>query len=359
MKTKELLKVVGQALSGCRISDADNKRHFLFRDGYIFVWSSAIVVSAKLPEDCKELTGILSSVDLYNVLNKIKADDIDIVCEPSKWVFTIGTKTVELNTKIDNFIESKCNTIDENIEWKSLPEDFYKGLQLVNIINNQGRHHGVYFNNDMLISTDEIRFNRYNLSSGFGIDFWLGNLSVNEILKISTKFNQFAVNDTWTFFRYFEEGETSLLFACNRLNENNYNLESKLESMEMCESSEDFITGTFPEELKNTLDLAQLFDNTIIDEQSILDNSITLDFTKSKLIVSSERDSGKFTDKLLFKDKLDIQSNISVKVGVKHLKDILNTTREFKLVSLNYDDANPDVVLLLSTDNLLSIVVVK
>ena len=351
IKTKQLLNVVALAMSGSKSMESNVKNH-LFHGGYIFSYSRALSVLAKLPEGCEHLEGVIDSNILYKLLGKLKKDEIDIVVnkEEKKWTISSDTSTAEIQLNIDETLGERFDAMNpEDLEWHELPGKFYEGLTICDIPSNKFKLKGLYIQGDTMLSTDGKRFHRATLDSTIDEAFpsdakskalFISDYSVTELLRAGIKFGEFAVTDNWVYFRSSNEDEAVLLFACNRLDESSYMYDAIMKIYANVEGA-DGVEGTFPPIL-DSLDLAQVFDNTVTlstNRGVAIENNnvISLTFGKNSITVSSERSAiGKYSNRIAYPDgkKLPIEESFKIQITGPFLKEALKHTKDFTLVDM-------------------------
>lgn len=331
MKVKGLLAVVGQVISGCRSNEAE-KKHLLFRDGGIYSWSPALSVSARLPEDCAGLSGIVNGQEFMTVLSKLGRDEIEVSCERDGWHITSGNIEMLVVTKEDEALAKQLERLaTEDLHWKALPANFYDCLAICDLPNNQSRVAGVFMYGKDMVSTDNRRVNHAVMQGEISDKVLLSPYSVTEIRNLSVRFTEYAVSHRWMHFRTVVDGSESLVFSCNRLDESVYTherftalIDKALENLE--------VEGKFPP-LKKTISLAQCFGSAEeLGRNNLVVDAITLKFDRKKLTVASERGaSGKFSEKLAYPDdaELDISDPIAVKISAPFLTSALAHTSDF------------------------------
>jgi hypothetical protein len=336
MKVKGLLAVVGQVISGCRSNEAE-KKHLLFKDGGIYSWSPALSVSARLPEDCKGLSGIVNGQDFMSVLSKLGRDEIEVSCEKDGWHITSGDIEVLVVTKEDESLAGQLARLaTEDLEWKALPTNFYDCLAICDLPNNQSRVAGVFMYEKSMVSTDNRRVNHAKMDGTIDEKVLLSPYSITEIRNLTVKFTEYAVSHRWMHFRTVVDGSESLVFSCNRLDESVYTYDRFIGLIDKAKECLE-VTGVFPP-LKKTLALAQCFDSVEeLGRNNVVTNAISLKFDRKKLTVASERGaSGKFSEKLSYPEgtELDVESPIAVKISAPFLASALVHTNNFGIAKL-------------------------
>lgn len=336
MKVKGLLAVVGQVMSGCRSNEAE-KKHLLFKDGNIYSWSPALSVSARLPEDCRGLSGIVNGQDFMSVLSKLNRNEIEVSCENDGWHITCDSVEMLVVTKTDESLANQlARLVTDGLEWKALPKNFYDCLAICDLPNNQSRVAGVFMYNDDMVSTDNRRVNHAKMDGTVDDKVLLSPYSVTEIRNLTVRFTEYAVSRRWMHFRTVVDGSERLVFSCNRLDESIYTydrfiglIDKALDNLE--------VEGTFPP-LKRTIALAQCFDSSEeMGRNNLMVNAITLKFDRKKFTVASERGaSGKFSEKLAYPDgkELDLDTPIAVKVSAPFLTSALAHTSDFGIAKV-------------------------
>jgi len=335
MKTKELLNVVNQTMSGCKTNE-EGHRNLLFKDGYVYAWSSALSVSAKQPAGC-DLNGIVDGVALSLFLSRLVREDVEITSEEGRWHFTAGAAEADMATKTDEQLERSIAKRNEmGLEWKTLPENFYECLSICDIPNNMYVKAGVFIKDSLMVSTDNKRVNRATLKGKFDSAVLMAPYSVSEILRLGLKFTEYAVTDRWVNFRTTAEGTELLTFSCNRLgDETNYPYDKYVGLISKAMEGT-LVNGKFPK-LGQALVLAQCFDESVKGTNDTMNNVISVKFDKTKLTIFSERGTngslGRYRETFAYPDKatLAIESPVTVRLSAPFLLSALHHTQDFRL----------------------------
>ena len=299
MNIKNLLNVVSAAMSGIKCGDS-NTHHLLFKDGKLFSWSAAIVVSAQLPSDAKHLTGVVNGDDLIKFLTKLNRSDVKVACHTTEWVFTEGSMYAELVTCPDTSISDKINKmVSDTLTWQDLPTNFYHGLTICDIPNNNiKKTQGVFFGKRVMVSTDNIRVNRVILDKPIDGNVWLSQFSVGELKRVGKTFTEYALSKRWVHFRNkMDDNGVQLEFICSRLDDSLYEHETYASFIDKADDCT-VASGELPD-ITKALSIASCFDNYIeFKDDSVFNNIINLKFSNDGVEVFSERDSsGSYREK--------------------------------------------------------------
>lgn len=339
MKTKALLNAVTAAVAGIKSNDKD-AQNLLFKGGYLSSWSAAISASVKLPEDAKELTGVINGLDLVKFLSKLNKEDIEITCTDKEWEITSDTMSATLTTRTDAGIDSKVEKLTKEIdtlEWAELPSNFYQALAVCDIPNNTKKTAGVFIGKKMMLSTDNVRVNRVTLDKEMSVNIWLSQFSVSELRRLKMSFKDYAVSRRWLYLRTEEDKNgIQLIFACNRLDDTNY--DDKTYSAFIDKSQENiFAEGELPD-LSQALSLASCFDDSVeLADSDVFNNVIGLTFDKKNITVSSQRKaSGAYKEKLPYSEKktLDIDEPLKIQVTSFFLSEACRFSKHFGLAKV-------------------------
>lgn len=339
MKTKALLNAVTAAVAGIK-SNGKDAQNLLFKGGYLSSWSAAISASVKLPEDAKELTGVINGLDLVKFLSKLNKEDIEITCTDKEWEITSDTMAATLTTRADAGIDSKVEKLTkeiDNLEWAELPSNFYQALAVCDIPNNTKKTAGVFIGKKMMLSTDNVRVNRVTLDKEMSSNIWLSQFSVSELRRLKMSFKDYAVSRRWLYLRTEEDKNgIQLIFACNRLDDTNY--DDKTYSAFIDKSQENiFAEGELPD-LSQALSLASCFDDSVeLADSDVFNNVIGLTFDKKSITVSSQRKaSGAYKEKLPYPEKktLTIEEPLKIQVTSFFLSEACRFSKHFGLAKV-------------------------
>ena len=154
--------------------------------------------------------------------------------------------------------------------------------------NNKTALAGVYVSGNYICSTDSYQLNRYETKFDLPT-FWISDNSVTELLKLKG-FKQLQLQDNWVYFKT----EDGTIFSIKTLNCEKYPFDKINKLLETTSNNlDDYLHATFPKELFNAIDRAGSFS---IDIQG--HTSIRLVISQKNIEVSSERATGKYSEKV-------------------------------------------------------------
>jgi hypothetical protein len=261
------------------------------------------------------------------VLEKTKNDEIEIIDKTDYWQIKAGKMTAKINmqTKIDYWVDEIKQIQFQNQEVHPLPNNFYDGLHLCKLRSASSKR-GVYVNGNMMISTDEIRLNFYELERSMNCSFWVDDLAIIELLKIKEKMVECSVSDAWVHFK----NEEGTLFSCKRNDDSKYPYEKMIEYKNSLKiKSEDF-EGFFPDDFKNVIDKIG-----IMAEQVNGYNAIHLYFSRTGVTIKSSCIIGSIEESLNWVNVYKDDININLIVDFNFLMDVINKCKHFYVKKLN------------------------
>lgn len=293
IQKKDLLNSLKMAMLGIEsgtvaIQGTDS---FVFHNGRIFSCNDSISVSIPLSsvglvED--DVEGAVKADEFYNVISKFAGEEINFAVNDNKsWILKCGKAKVEM-TLIDFDYETRFNGIQPSDDWMDIDDDFISGLGICRMSANKGPLSGIYINGKNIISTDGFQLNRYQMKEIELPCFWLSDSSVGDLLKVGG-LKSIQLQGNWVHFK----SEDGVIFSVKVLNFGNFPYDKVIKILDISIPKEDDLHAHFPKELFGAIDRATSFSIDISEH-----SAIRLNLTKEYIEVSSERTSGKYTEKV-------------------------------------------------------------
>jgi hypothetical protein len=337
---KVLLESLKKAMPGIEsgnqvIQGADA---FVFHDGKIFTYNDSIAVS--IPLDIEGLInegieGAVHADEFYKILSKFSSDELNFtVVDENSWLIKCGKAKVTMTLMNFSFEERLEGVTPDKKAWKEIPEDFIEAVGTCKMLGNKTPMSGIYFGSKGVYSTDGFQINRYIFKDENEVPvFWISDNSANELLKF-TGIKKIQLQGNWVHF----ESDDNSIFSIKTLDAQKFPIDTIEKLMETGEPKKDDLKATFPEELFAAIDRADAFSMEISDHSAI---RITL--SSEKIEVSTERNSGKYVEKVAwgkdFKEKIEpivmyVDPVMMSFVAKKSLKFYLSkiTTKKGKVV---------------------------
>ena len=323
---EKLLSAMKQALPGVDsgttlIEGADC---FVFQDGMIYTFNDYISVCIPFATD-EPLAGSVKAVDFYALINKFSDNEIKLATSEDSWLIKSGTIKVEFTLLKFNTIEYIMKIRPEDASWKEIPSNFFEFMKYSIFKGSNSSLSGVYVNGSKVVSTDEMRINLFNLDTEMDT-FWISNQSAMELIKIND-LKEYSITKAWVHFR----NKDGVLFSCKRLNQEKYPFDTIVKLVKNHEKSDSDISGKLPDGLYPAIDRASSLSMSIE-----FFNAIKLEFTNSHIIVSSERVSGKYQEKVQWTEKPSSDFEpISIIIDYNMIENGLSLFKEFYLKTID------------------------
>ena len=156
-------------------------------------------------------------------------------------------------------------------------------------------------------------------------EFWISDSSVNELLKIKS-FEEMQLNGNWVNFKT-KDGLIISLKTLNTLNTSQFPYSKVEKLLEVSQPKETDFHSKFPQELFNVIDRATSFGIDISERVAV-----RLVLSKDNIEVSSERASGKYSEKVDWEEKPSQEFEpITIYVDATMMEFIAKRSLEFYL----------------------------
>lgn len=329
VQRKELLESLKLAMPGVETGSAvlQGADSFIFHDGKIYTYNDNISVSVPIKSDSlisEKIEGCVKADEFFKIISKFSSDEIHFeVSDKGTWILKSGKAKVEM-TLLEFDYSSRLKNIEFNDDlWLKLSDDFISGVEHCRMIGNKTRFSGIYFNKDKIISTDGNQLNIYSLTDCDLPSFWISDNSINELMKIG-KFNEIQSVNNWIHFKT----ENDVIFSLKSLQADSYPFNSVLKLIENNTSDKSIFHRKFPKNLYDIVERASVFSSDI-SEHLVVKFNITTDGIE----ISSERNSGKYAENILWDDDENVEFEPFVfYVDIEQMKFILLKTAEFYLL---------------------------
>jgi hypothetical protein len=265
---------------------------FVFGHDAIHSYNDGVSVSASFPTE--ELSGAVKSLDFFKLINKLPAEEIEIIATDGKWEIKTGKIEAEItlvNSKISEYI-SQLNV--NGLEWAPLPTDFFEAVRLSKIGCNHSINRGIYVNEKTVMSTDTIRINHYNLSVAMPI-FWLDDPAVTELMKLDNIID-YCVQPAWVHFR----NSTGVIFSCKRKADNQYPFQPLTGHVNNHVKKDEDVIYKLPPNLNEVVDRVSVMSNTIREQAAV-----KMIINRTNITIQSSRSSGRIKEVIEFPEPLE------------------------------------------------------
>ena len=280
---------------------------FAFIAGRVVTYNDELSISHPVPG--LEIEGVIQAEELYQLLSKIKKDEIEIVIQDNEIILQVGRSKAGLSLKQE--IKLPLEEIGEQKKWKPLPDDFlhFMGFAMTSCGKDMSRPvlTCVHVTKEGFIeSSDGFRISQCELGEKmpFG-PLLIPVSSVRELVKL--KPTKIAEGEGWVHFQT-EEGS---IMSC-RIFEDKFPDVSPFLAMEGIEIN-------FPKTTEDVLDRARVFSK----RDHFLDEEIQLTLADKRIKIKSKSESGWFEEEINFSYEDD---PITFSISPHLLKDILKET---------------------------------
>lgn len=328
IQKKELVESLKMCMPGIEtgsntIQGADS---FIFHNGKIFTYNDNISVTVPVNQDGlleEGIEGCVKAEEFFKIISKFPSDEIKFtVTEKGTWLLKCGKAKAEM-TLLDFDFESRINSITPEENWTDLNEDFIQGIGFCKMSANKTQVSGIYFSGKDIISTDGNQMNSYTLKEVELPAFWISDNSANELLKLKNLIGM-QLQGPWAHFK----AEDGTIFSIKTLQSQNYPFERIKNVIDVSDPAKATLHARFPKELFNAIDRAVSFSIDISEH-----SAVRLVIAKDKIEVSSERSSGKYSEKISWEEDIDSDFEpFTVYVDAGMMEFVAQRTVEFYLL---------------------------
>ncbi len=334
---KDLLNALKICMPGVETGNTilEGADTFIFKDGFIYSYNDNISIAAPYSTvDSKDrpcyLVGAVKAKEFFELISRIKADNIKIIIKDNKWIIKNESIRVEL-TVLENSLMERIEKINAAPKWSKLPERFFDGLSLCYFNSNKNSIPGIYCEKSIMTSTDEIRINWYLLGEAISEPFWISDNSAKELLKMPD-IEKYCISKAWVHF----QSKNKAIFSCKKL-AGDYPLKMVSKIVTDNSLTKNDISLNLPKELPEAIDRAAALAMSTDSESP---NSVKLTFYDDHIEIYSERPNGKYSEKVKLEKNIGLTEPISIIVDYKffekgigqsdyfYIKDSKNSTRK-------------------------------
>jgi len=283
---QEALESVRAGLAKTEI--IENSTNFNFEDGFVFAYNDELCIRREV-DLCSDrsLAGSVPAKELLALLRKIKDDEIDIT--ENEWMLRVtAERTVaEIVMRDDAIVLSELGLDISGCRFSQLPDTFLSGVErcLSSISNQPGANTlrtCIHMQDDVMESCDNFRVTKVVFPHRvFRSSILLPGKSAAQLIHHSS-INKYALTEGWIHFRS-EDG--NLTFSCRTLDGEYFDTTPFVDV--------DGVSVELPEELVDSLDIAGVFSDDVID----IGQEAEITIEKGTIIVRGEGASGWVTKK--------------------------------------------------------------
>ena len=286
----------------------EHSTSFAFINGQVKTYNDEISLSH--PVEGLEIEGAVQATELYQLLSKLKKDDIEITVESNQIIIKASARsTAGLTLQQD--IKLPLEEIGDVGKWKTLPEDFIRHVSFA--VGSCSRDMSkpvltcVHVNKDGKIEgSDGFRIARCTLEKGMPVKtFLLPAASAIQMVRLQP--TKIAEGAGWIHF----QTKAGTVMSCRVFEDEFPDVTAFLEV--------EGIEVIFPRTILESLDRASVFSK----RDHFLDEHITVVLEDNRMKVKSKSLTGWFEEELNMKYTDD---SISFDITPYLLRDILNET---------------------------------
>lgn len=266
---------------------------FIFHNGKIFSYNDNIAVS--VPTNLEEIEGAIKAEEFFKTISKFPSDEIKFSeTENGTWLLKCGKAKAEMNL-LDFDFESRVNSIlPDKKNWVDLKEDFIQGIGTCKMSINKTQVAGIFFSGKDVVSTDGNQMNHYIMEDSELPTFWVSDSSANELMKLK-KLVALQLQGSWVHFK----AEDGTIFSVKTLQAEKFPFEKIKNIIDTSDPEKAILHAKFPKDLFAAIDRAVSFSIDISEH-----NAVRLTLSKEKIEVSSERNSGKYSEKVAWSEEI-------------------------------------------------------
>jgi DNA polymerase III sliding clamp (beta) subunit (PCNA family) len=302
---------------------------FAFMNDRIITYNGEISISH--PIEGLEITGAVNANELYNLLVKLKKEEIELEVNDTELQLNCGRAKAGLTLQSE--ITLPIDDIGAKGKWKSIPEDLLKAMQFV--MNSASSDSSkpvllcVHANQEGFVeASDSYRISKMMLQTKLPIStFLIPATSAVKVIKVNP--TQIAEGNGWIHFKT-ESGTT---ISCRIFADDSFPDTAPFLKVEGKQIK-------LPERIQEILEKAMVFcKKDVFDDVDII-------LEKENIIVQSKSDNGWFTEECKIRYTGD---KISFAINPIMLKDILTETLNCTISenSLKFEGDNWTYVTLL------------
>lgn len=283
----ELQKALEQVRPGLANKEIiEQSTSFAFMDGKVVTYNDEISITH--PVKGLDLTGAIKAQELYQFLNKIKQEKIDISWDEGQFKITAGKSKAGLILQEE--VKLPIEEVGKAGKFKDLPENFIEGLKFCRTSCSKDMSRPVltcvHVKEDGHIeSSDGYRVTYYSLGKKSPVStFLIPATSVNELIKYKIK-QVSEGKGGWIHFKT----EDGTIFSC-RIFDDNFPDTAPLFDMEGN-------NVRLPKKMGEALERAEIFAKRDFDS----DSEVCIELKEEQMTVSAQADSGWFEETLRIK----------------------------------------------------------
>ena len=329
IQKKELVESLKACMPGIETGTAvlQGADSFVFHNGNIFSYNDTISVNVPITSNGlleEKIEGCVKAEEFFKIVSKFPSDEIKFsVTENGNWLLKCGKAKAEM-TLLNFDYESRLKNIAPNDEaWIDLDDEFLLGIGTCKMSSNKTQVSGIYVEGNDIISTDGNQMNCYTMKKTSLPKFWISDNSANELLKLK-KLVSMQLQGTWVHFK----SENGTLFSIKTFQAEGFPYQQVKNIMDTSNPEKATLHAKFPKDLFSAIDRAVSFSIDISEH-----SAVRLTISSSKIEVSAERSSGKYSEKVAWDEAIKTEFEpFVVYVDAQMMQFVCQRTVEFYLL---------------------------
>ena len=322
----EFLSAMKKAMPGVESSNniLQGADTYIFHNGYIYTYNDAISVSVHFPITNKageNISAAIKAKDFYDLISRYEGDSLTIIPKNDIWVIKSENARAEITLLENNLIERIEGIKIDPKQFVKIPDRFMEGMAICNF-SSKSQLSGLFCNEQVMVSADELKINWYGLNDAFTSSFWITDNAVKELLKLN-EIVKYSVSDSWVHFMTNDK----TIFSCKRLVQDNYPFDKIAKLVDSHKKVKEDISNELPNKLIDAVNRAAALSTNI---ESF--DTVKLTFTPDMIEVFAQRPSGKYTEKVEWEKPFPKQFEpISIFVDYTMIENGIKYSKSFYL----------------------------
>lgn len=283
MNRMELVKALEIVKPGLAIKEhIEQSTCFAFLNGNIVTYNDEISVSH--PIEGLSITGAIKAEEFYQVLNKLKKDEIEIAVNGSEVLITSGKAKAGLTLQED--IKMPLDAIGEHGKWKKAPDGLIEAIKFVSFACSSDASRPILTcvnveTSGTIMASDSFRIIKYELGEKIALTqtFLIPATTVKRLNDC--KPTHIAEGQGWIHFKT----AAGTVYSCRTFFGDTFPDTSKVMSVE----GEDF---ELPKAIEEVLDRASIFSK----EEVGISSHVTITIMPKKMLLRGQSNIGWFEE---------------------------------------------------------------
>lgn len=333
LQRNEILKTIRNVMPGVdtghgQIEGADT---FLVRDDTISTYNGTVAVSA--PFACEKASFCVKANDFYNLVSKMRGDEVTLEVEDGKVKLSCG-KTKASLTQVDSTSIAKYISSIKLPEFKAAPDGLKEAFSLTAIGNiGEADLTGVYVKDTTMIATDRRRISSYTLASSMD-EFRLDDKVFASAFVLGDP-KEYGIHGPWISFKY----ENGVVFSAMRMNHSSYpgaKIIPVLDNAMNAEKCPVKASGKLPVGISETISRVSVLADFASGTTS---EAVRVSMGTSGVTIFAEKLEGTAEETIDWEATPDIKEDVEFWVNKDFIMEASKKSADFKIISLGNSTA--------------------